>query len=290
MAAKRWDLGLTLLLLSTTAQPQNEPRPLYIFVHIPRSGGIVFGSALESLVGKDAVCHMRHLSPNSEPWPTWLGRVTKDPAMQVALNNTLSKCNLLWDHIDYGVPELLRRITNRDTHIITQLRNPVDRFLSSHFKQFQGDGPEIAHSKLLHRIDEMQNGPPLKHMLMGYLGGCAVPVDPATFQKNCGNADDTYAAALQSVGNTSFLGLSSNPAAALRKFYEESNLAASRGPLKEEILAELSNKAEIGTRWYSGLVTEQDRVRLSQIFAQDESLYRAAETRIAGFGHSHSEL
>ncbi len=67
-----------------------------------------FGSALTSLVSKDFnVCHMRHISFANEPWPSMFGRIEGDLAMEKRLSQSLLKCDVLWDHFDYGNPKLI---------------------------------------------------------------------------------------------------------------------------------------------------------------------------------------
>ena len=271
---------LTLLSGLAVTQTKKVDRPLYLFVHIPRTGGVSFGSAIEDLVGKEAVCHMRHLSSTNEPWPNILARLVNDAAMQTEFEEALSKCDVLWDHFDYGIAKMLKRITSRNVRVMTQLRPPVDRFLSSHFKQFRRAGPEIAVAELERRIGEMESGAvsPIKHMLVGYLSGCAIPFDPAMHQESCGDFDAMYAAARESVDTTPYLGLSSDPAAALRKFFRESDFAAK---LPVKALTDLSEKARAQERWYTDQVTDEIRTRLSAIFELDEKLYRAAEARLS---------
>ena len=277
---------LLLLWLCILVQPEEVSeaplgRPLYVFVHIPRTGGVAFGAAMSEVVGKKSVCHMRHAFQSNEPWPNLLGRLALEPALQQELNESMSRCDVLWDHFDYSVPQLLQRVTNRKLHVITQLRKPVDRFLSSHFKQFRSKGPEGAHSELQRRITAMENGveSTTKHMLLGYLSGCATPFDLTLFRENCADADGIYAAALKSVQNTTFLGLSTDPAAALRKFFRESDFATR---LPVTVLSELSRKAAVPERWYANVATDDDRARLASVFEQDELLYRAAEAKVGG--------
>ena len=51
-----------------------------------------------------------------------------DAAMQTEFEEALSKCDVLWDHFDYGIAKMLKRITSRNVRVVTQLRPSVTAF------------------------------------------------------------------------------------------------------------------------------------------------------------------
>jgi hypothetical protein len=286
MLLRAFQVRITLCILNQIS----AQRPLYVFVHIPRTGGMNFGSALTSLVSKDFnVCHMRHISFTNEPWPSMFGRIEGDLAMEKRLSQALLKCDVLWDHFDYGVPELIRRVTNRDIRIITQLRPPVERFLSSHFKQYGNTDSTFAQSRLQSRINELETGTEglLKHTLSGYFSGCAVVFDPVRHAEICSNFSKTYSFAFASMKHTRLLGLTQSAANALKHIYQDmypNSAEISLDIIRDDFLS------EIGGQWYSNLISKEDRSKLSRVFLQDEELYHKAVNYVRTKDEMRSEL